>query len=147
MQRFDRYSDDAKRALFFSRAAVSEHGGMKILDAHLLLGTLQASPNVVAQFLEFEGAVQSLRECLLAAIVSPQLVTRETEIPLDDGAIRILDGAEKAVTRFGHQVVTPEHLLFAILSEEDGPAAACLRRAGVSREHVAATLSKGRQGC
>lgn len=143
---FERFTEESKRALFFARLAVSEHGGTDIRDAHLVLGILRAAPPSMSMFLEAQGSIQTLAECLLDVIAGPDLVPESAEIPFDAQAQRVLDRAVKAADAFGDRAVTPEHLLLAVLAEDESRAAACVRQAGVHAEHVAAALSKRRGG-
>ena len=43
---FDRLALLSRRALFYARSTLSEHGGAAITDTHLLLGLLKAAPEL-----------------------------------------------------------------------------------------------------
>jgi ATP-dependent Clp protease ATP-binding subunit ClpC len=52
---FERYTESARRALFFARYEVCQLGGRRIETEHLLLGVSRAANGVVARVLEDGG--------------------------------------------------------------------------------------------
>jgi hypothetical protein len=47
---FERYNDEARRALFFARMELSELGGNAIEPEHLILGILRADARAILRF-------------------------------------------------------------------------------------------------
>ena len=52
---FDRYTEQARRALFFARFEVSQLGGTAIEPEHILLGLIREPKGLVAQVFERSG--------------------------------------------------------------------------------------------
>jgi len=48
---FERYTERARRSIFYARELVSVYGSMLIDTEHVLLGILREDPNVIARFL------------------------------------------------------------------------------------------------
>jgi hypothetical protein len=131
---FERYTDDARRALFYARAAVSEHGGTSIGAVPLLLGVLRVLPGSAASPFGGAGAVQALSECLVASMVSQDLSPESEEIPFDSMAKRILQGAGRrpsVASAPDGQDIDSGDLLLALLREDPVDVLPCLQRAGL----------------
>ena len=129
---FERFSEDAQRAVVFARIAVSEHGGTSITDGHLLLGLLQTSPAVLSFWLDNPRNVQALSECVVASIVSPHLLGDDREVPMSPTAERVLKAAVQVAEGLGAATVTPAHILLALKEGGDGPIKSCLLRTGAA---------------
>lgn len=131
---FERYTDNARRALFYGRAVVSEHGGTSIGATHLLVGLLRALPDAAAVGLGGAGSVQALSECLVTMIASETLLSESAEIPFDWPTKRILQrcGWRPIVTGVPHgQDIDVEDVLLALLREGPEDPLTCLRRVGL----------------
>jgi ATP-dependent Clp protease ATP-binding subunit ClpC len=127
---FDRFTQPARLALFHSRAAVSEHGGNAIVDAHLLLGVFKAAPEL-GPMMQPAVDLQRLSECLVGAVAAPSLPLTSVEVPFDAAVKAALLDATRLADSLGQWDVTPAHILLALLRQPQGTAAACLRSAGI----------------
>lgn len=132
-------TDGARVAMFYARAAVSEHGGTSIGLGHMLLGILRMLPETGTATIE-SGAAQGLSECVTKTIVDHQLVSTEAEIPLGRDTKRVIDQALRVAQQLGAARIAPEHVLLVLLDETDD-VATCLRRAGVTKEKVMLRLT------
>lgn len=68
---FERYTESARRALFFARYEVAQVGGLTILPEHLLLGILRAEPQAIVEFARGGESAESFRAGLMKDI-TPQ---------------------------------------------------------------------------
>ena len=82
---FDRYTLGARRALFYARTGLSQHGGAAITDAHLLLGILKAAPEL-EPLIRPRIQIQRLSECLVGAVATPSFLPSSVEVPFDAAA-------------------------------------------------------------
>lgn len=144
---FGRYSETAVLALYYSRAALTEHGGKAIELAHLLFGLLKAADTDMSRVLSQGVALQPLAECLISRVSSPDLPDESVEVPFAAETKSVLHGATVIANEYAHDVIRPEHLLLSLLRHNTGPAVECLRRAGVDTGRAGAELAdvlKGR---
>jgi ATP-dependent Clp protease ATP-binding subunit ClpA len=126
----DRFADRSGLALFQARAAVSEHGGQAITDAHLLIGLLKAAPEL-GPLLRPAINFQQLSECLVGAVAAQSLPASNAEIPYDPSAQTVLRAAAGIADGFNRQNVIPADILLALLQGETTASSRCLRSAGL----------------
>jgi enamine deaminase RidA (YjgF/YER057c/UK114 family) len=130
---FERYTESAKRALFFARYETSQLGGLAIETEHLLLGLIReweenASPNVARLHLSFD----TIRKEIASRTVVREKVATSVEIPFSAQAKRVLQYAAEEADRLRHSAIDGEHLLLGILREERSAAASLLTALGMS---------------
>ena len=133
----DRFGDKTGLALFQARAAVSEHGGQAISDAHLLLGLLKAAPEL-GPLLRPPVNFQQLSECLVGAVAAQSLPADNVDIPYDSSAQTVLRAAAAIADGLNRKSVVPADILLALLQGETTASGRCLRSAGLD---VAATTA------
>ena len=142
---FERYTEPAKLALFHARAALSEHGGTAVLDAHLLLGILKSAPEL-GPLLRPTVNIQRLSECLVGAVAAPSLLPESAEVAFDSAVKAALLEARRVADRFGESNVTTAHLFLAFLKQPPGAAAKCLRSSGVDLTATAEAVTAFARG-
>jgi len=123
---FERYTEKARRIIFFARYEASELRSHIIEPEHLLLGLLREAKTL------FEGAkIEPMRdEIRAAARVEGVAVSTSVDLPLSHPAKKVLAyGAEEA-ERLNHRHIGPEHLLLGLM-REPGLAATILEKYGV----------------
>jgi len=128
---FEKYTEAARRVIFFARYEVSQFGGTKIETEHLLLGLLRVNKDLIRRFAaDWKSIGDSLREiavCTYAGQKTPTTI----DMPLSDECKRILAYASEEAERLSHSHIGPEHLLLGILREPDSAAAQVLKGHGV----------------
>ncbi|MGH9644111.1 MAG: Clp protease N-terminal domain-containing protein [Terriglobales bacterium] len=139
---FERYTEKARRVIFFSRYEASRYGSPDIDTEHLLLGILREY-HELSQLLP-AGAGDAIRTQIDARTPKRKSISTSVDLPLNNAARRALAyGAEEA-DRLAHRWIWPEHLLLGLLREEGCLAAQMLRERGVApeklREHYAKQL-------
>ena len=138
---FERFTDEARRALFFARFEVSELGGPAIDAEHLLLGILRADGGPAPRLLAAAGfSYSEARAAIQAHQGTRERLSTSFEIPFSDDAKRVLERAREEADRLDHPHIGNEHMLLGILREESSFAASLLRSRGLNlesvREHV-----------
>lgn len=124
---FERYTESARRALFFARAEVASLGGSAIETDHLLLGVLRAARDVSWRLcaeagVTYERARVEAKRRATSAHRDPVSV----EIPFSRDARQVLEHAAQESERLLHSHIGTEHLLLGLLHGAEHPAAAML---------------------
>jgi len=128
---FERYSERARRVLFFARYELSVLGGETIDPGHLLLGLLRDSKGTDALFASRNIPPAELRLKIEQQVTRGTKFPTSVEIPFAAATTRVLHFAVEEADRLLHQTVEPEHLLLGLLRENDPVAAASLVAYGI----------------
>src|SRR5258708_20753508 len=133
---FERYTEKARRVIFFARYEASQFGTPSIETEHLLLGLLREDKALSNRFLRSHAVVDSLRKQIEAHTPRSKKISTSVDLPLSHECKRVLAyGAEEA-ERLKHEYMETMHLLLGLLREERGFAAELLRERGLSLELV-----------
>jgi ATP-dependent Clp protease ATP-binding subunit ClpC len=140
---FERYTEPARRVIFYSRLEAVEHGARRISSEHLLAALLrcQARP-LVLSLAECGLTVQNVQQVLeqfLPPRVQPQ---KGLDVPLDSGAMRVLELAaeESSIRKDAH--LGTEHLLLGLMREPEGLAGTILLKVGFTVATVRDVIEK-----
>ena len=137
---FERYSERARRVLFFARYELSVLGGETIDPAHLLLGLLRDSKETDRLFASRNIPPAELRLKIEQRVTRGARFPTSVEIPFAAATIRVLHFAAEEADRLLQQTIESEHLLLALLREDDPVAAASLIAYGIglddTREYI-----------
>ena len=133
---FERYTEKARRVIFFARYEASVFGSSYIETEHLLLGLLREDKALANRFLGSHAAIESIRKQIEAHTPPGEKVSTSVDLPLSHESKRVLAyGAEEAETLNDKHIGTA-HLLLGLLREESGFAAKLLGEHGVSLDSV-----------
>jgi len=130
---FERYTESARRVLFFSRDEASRLGSISIEPEHLLLGLLRDSEAIAVLATVSLGR---LREDTETKVVFRKKLATSVEIPFAAGSKRVLQFAAEEADALLHNHIGAEHLLLGLLREEHSHAAAALGAHGVRLSDV-----------
>jgi ATP-dependent Clp protease ATP-binding subunit ClpC len=132
---FERFTEPARRALFFSRYEVSQWGAPVIGPEHLFLGLLRENRDVLAQVSNLPvAALDQLRGNIETALPFGKGYSTGVEIPFSPAVQRIFRAAVEEADRLRHPDIGPEHLLLALLREDGSAPASGLTALGVTLE-------------
>jgi ATP-dependent Clp protease ATP-binding subunit ClpC len=138
---FERYTESARRALFFSRFEASQLGERTITAEVLLLGVLRDGKGVAGQILrEADLSFDGLARELGAGKSDHEKFPTSVEIPFDPATHEILHLAMAEADELGHGYIGPEHLVLASLRHGQTTAAAILARHGLKYESTRAEV-------
>ncbi len=137
---FERYTEAARRAVFYARYEAAKCGSAIIETEHLLLGVLHQDHDLALRLFGSEQSVAALEAQISSAEAAVEASTA-VDLPLSQESKRVLAyGAEEA-ERLGHRHVGTAHLVLGLLREPDSRAAQALAQAGAElarfREQVA----------
>jgi ATP-dependent Clp protease ATP-binding subunit ClpA len=114
---FDRLDERSRRTLFFAHQAVIDLGGRTIEPEHLLLGLLKDQPEILSSSSNRSIDLDRLISELRGSVARTERVPKEAEIPFSRRTKHVL---RKWMEQAGaHAHVRPEHLVLALLGEDD----------------------------
>src|SRR5438876_8879223 len=87
---FERYTEKARRTIFFGRYEASQFGSPYIETEHLLLGLLREDKALTNRFLRAPDAVESIRKQIEARTVIREKVSTSVNLPLSNECKRVL---------------------------------------------------------
>jgi hypothetical protein len=129
---FERYTEKARRVIFFARYEASHFGSPVIDTEHLLLGIMRETTQVTRMLPA--GAPEAIRAQIDARFEIREKVSNNVDLPLSNASKRVLAyGAEEA-ERLNHRHIGSEHLFLGLLREENSLAAKLLEPFGVKLE-------------
>jgi ATP-dependent Clp protease ATP-binding subunit ClpC len=149
---FERYTENARRVIFFARYEASQYGSPYIETEHLLLGLLREDrgreDRALANLLAKEHIVEpEIRAEIERRITRRERLSTSVEPDLSDKCKRILQFASDAAEKLGHRWVVTGHLLLGILRLDSSLAAQVLISLGLKpdqmQEQIAKALSAG----
>ncbi len=142
---FERYTEKARRVIFFARYEASQFGNPYIETEHLLLGLLREDKALTNRFLRSHASIESIRRQIEATAGTREKVSTSVDMPLSHDCKRVLVFAAEEAALLSHNHIGTEHLLLGLLREESGLAAMLLRDNGFERDQVLAIAEKGVQ--
>ena len=115
---FERYSEKARRAIFFARYHANKDGSDQITPCHLLLGLLGEDRDLLAALpggVTYEDLYERVRE-LYPLSQSPG---KPKDLPLSHAAKRVLAYGAETEARLGGKQITPAINLIGMMRERD----------------------------
>lgn len=157
---FERFDEDARRALFFARVHTSVRRGATIDTDDMLQGILVVALDVVSRFSLSPDAVPALvapalrrrddeePEVFAERIFLNGILDRDTsrEVPFDATSKAAMASAVVEADALDHRDIRPPHLLLGILRHEGTAAWRALMAAGVTLRGVREALARGTDG-
>jgi hypothetical protein len=131
---FERYTEKARRTIFFGRYEASQFGSSYIESEHLLLGLLREDKSLANTFLRSHGAVESIRRQVEEQTVIREKVSTSVDLPLSNECKRILAYATEEADKLSHKFVGTGHLFLGVLREHECFAAKLLGERGIALE-------------
>jgi ATP-dependent Clp protease ATP-binding subunit ClpC len=134
---FERYTEKARRVIFFARHEASELGGSAIDPHHILLGLLKEDQQVVTRFCKVTPPpLHDLRDRIRASTGQVEKLSASVDMPLSRHAKHVLSYAADESQQLNHGYIGTEHLLLGLLREEQTTAAQILNDLGVYLHNV-----------
>jgi ATP-dependent Clp protease ATP-binding subunit ClpC len=129
---FEKYTEKARRVIFFARYEASQFGSPFIETEHLLLGLIREDKNLTARFLPRSNTTtQDLRKEIEGRTQVREKVSTSVDLPFSDESKRVLNCAAEESHRLSHKHIGTEHMLLGLLREEKSVAAEILREHGL----------------
>ena len=87
---FERYTEKARRVIFFARYEASQFGSPYIETEHLLLGLLREDKALANRFLRSHAAVESIRKQIEGHTTIREKVSTSVDLPLSHASGNLL---------------------------------------------------------
>src|SRR5262250_699900 len=139
---FERYTERARRVIFFARYEASQFGSTTIETEHLLLGLIREDKNLTNRFLRNHSSIESIRKEIEGRTTIREKVSTSIDLHLSDECKRILAYAAEEAERLTHRHIGTEHLLLGILREEKCVAAEILHECGLRLNGIREEFSR-----
>jgi enamine deaminase RidA (YjgF/YER057c/UK114 family) len=134
---FERYTERARRALFFARYEASQLGSTSMAPEHLLLGLIREPKGVTGLvFTRSRLSLDLIRKEIERRTIFQQAIPTSVELPFSAGLKQVLQFAATEADRLHHDYIGTEHLLLGILREERSVAASVLIEMGIRANKV-----------
>ena len=128
---FERYTEPARRVIFFARYEASQFGSATIESEHFLLGLIREDEIRLHDFVPTSTTIEAIRSQIQDQIPIHEKISTSIDLPLSDECKRILRNAAEESEGLGHSYVDTSHLLLGILLEGNSFAAKFLAGLGL----------------
>jgi ATP-dependent Clp protease ATP-binding subunit ClpB len=144
----NKYTEKAQEALYGAQRIAEERNHNQVDAEHLLVTLLQQEEGVVPRLVQKLGASPaSLLNQLSAELDKLPKIYGGTQLSMSPRLRRIVQAAFDEANRLTDEYVSTEHLLLAILNDQEtGAAQRVLQGAGVSKENAYSALTEIRGG-
>jgi ATP-dependent Clp protease ATP-binding subunit ClpC len=139
---FERYTEKARRVIFFARYEASQFGAPAIEPEHLLLGLMREDKTLTGRFFPRASVnIEAIRKEIEGRTLLREKISTSVELPLAPETKRVLAYAHEESDRLQHRHIGTEHLLLGLLREDRSMAAEILFERGLRlnavREEIA----------
>src|SRR6266700_493045 len=129
---FERYTEKARRVIFFARYEASQFGAPAIEPEHLLLGLMREDKTLTGRFFpRAQVSIESIRKEIEGRTLLREKISTSVELPLAPETKHVLAYAHEESDRLQHRHIGTEHLLLGLLREERSMAAEILYERGL----------------
>src|SRR5438876_3717267 len=129
---FERYTEKARRVIFFARYEASQFGAPAIEPEHLLLGLMREDKTLAGRFFpRAQITIESIRREIEGRTILRERIPTSVELPLAPETKRVLHFSHDESDRLQHRHIGTEHLLLGLLREERSMAAQILFERGL----------------
>jgi hypothetical protein len=143
---FERFTEKARRVIFFARFEASKYGSPFIETEHILLGLMREDKVLARRLWLRAGSSEALRKEIESRITPRERVSISVEVPLTSDARQTLHFAVEEAERVGDKHVGTEHLLLGLLRADKGVAAIVLNAQGVTLSAFRTSLTQQGRG-
>jgi len=133
---FERYTEKARRVIFFARFEASQYGSRCIETEHVLLGLLREDIKTVRHILPALKSVDGIRHEIEDRITRGERFSTAVEVPLSEECKHALKFAAGESANWGHPHVGTEHILMGLLRIPTCLAATVLKAEGIDMASV-----------
>jgi hypothetical protein len=131
---FERYTEQARRVIFFARYHASEFGRPVIETEHLLLGLLREDRALALRLAARNATPEVFRKLIEEQAKDRENVPTSTDLPLSADSRQVLAFAADSAETLGHHTIDTGHLTLGLLRLPQTLAARFLDTNGVDFE-------------
>ena len=141
---FERYTEKARRVVFFARYEASHYGSLKIESEHLLLGLIREEKSL--RHWVPNASAEAIRQQVDAQTPKRPSTATTVDLPLSDASKRVLKEAADAAEAVAHRHIGTEHLLLGMLAVPDCLAAQLLAGCAADAAFIRVALARQLSG-
>ncbi len=138
---FDRFSEDARQAMILAQE-YAQSSGIRVIDtAYMLLGFSKIKESVAGEILAEFGLSPEVVESII--VPGNKVVTgAEVQTGLSYSAQKTLELAFTIAMKYGDNFIGTEHILMAMLGQDNSEAYLLMRRIGLEPEAILARVKE-----
>jgi ATP-dependent Clp protease ATP-binding subunit ClpC len=133
---FEKYTEKARKAIFFARYEASQFGSEHIETEHLLLGILREDRALFLRLLKVPEKTHSIREQVEKQLSRREKISTSVDLPLSHDCKRVLKHAAQESERLDDNYIAPAHFLLALLREPDCVAGKIMLEHGITSSQL-----------
>ena len=135
---FEQFSERARKTMSFGRQEAQRLNSEFIGAEHILLGILKEGGGVASMVIKRVGVEPSRIREEVEKLIGPKPVATSTlgQLPFTPRAKRVIELAGETSSQLGHGVTGTEHLLLALIKENESVAAQVLSMLGFKLDAV-----------
>jgi ATP-dependent Clp protease ATP-binding subunit ClpC len=138
---FERYTEKARRAIFFARYEAAQVGSQAIDAGHILLGVVREDRTLAKLiFVDPASDIEAVRREVALRSGTESKIHASVDLPLDPSAKRVLQWAADESERLHNRHIGTEHLLLGLVKDEGSIASDLLRARGISADQLIAQV-------
>ncbi len=138
---FERYTEKARRVIFFARYEASQFGSPYIETEHLLLGLMREESGLLRRLVP-KLDYQTVGKKIENQTLKREFIPASVDLPLSNESRRVLVYAAEEAERLNHRHIGSEHLLLALLRESEAFAAQILKEGDAKLEELRHHIAK-----
>jgi hypothetical protein len=139
---FERYTEKARRVVFFARYEASHYGSPYIETEHLLLGMMREELPLLRMLLGQGDIAGKIRSEIEEQITRRERISTSVDIPLTAECKKAFNLASEEAQRLAHRHIGSEHVLLGLLRVEGSLAARLLQARGLKANAVREKIAK-----
>lgn len=112
---FEKYTEGARRTIFYARFEAASRDAPSIAPEHLLLGMLRAEPEMIRRLSPGPGDNPADLHREISAVLPPEGETKSVEMSLSAEAKSVLYAADESSRAMRHLHIGVEHILLGLL--------------------------------
>src|SRR5271156_2208668 len=137
---FERYTEKARRAIFFARYEASQFG-LRFIDANcLLLGLVRENGQISTQWLALDAT--ELHRLVESQTIKSRAVSTSIDLPLTNEVKRVLAYAAEEAEQLAHRHIGSEHLFLGLLREPETLAVKLAKKRGITIDQVRTAIAQ-----
>src|ERR1041385_6869742 len=143
---WQRFTERARRVVFFAQEEAARLGENYVGTEHLLLGLVRENDSVAARILDRLGVPLSRIRADIERQVTHGHSNSGQDMQLTPRAKRVIDLSYEEARQLNNNYIGTEHLLLGLIREGDGLAARVLIKLGADLERTRAQVDAMQEG-
>ena len=130
------FTERAQRVLIYAKEEAESFKHGYVGTEHILLGILRENGLASNALKEEQIDIEDVRELIEEYEGTGEAISFGNEIPLTPRTKRLIEISFIEARNLGHNLVTPEHILLALIKEQEGVAFTILANLGADLEKI-----------